>query len=73
MCVIIINLIRGHRFENEKGWIYERVWKQERDCRNNVIILQSHKKNNGEPMKSFQILISRYRENTDTELHKIPS
>lgn len=42
MHAIKINEKRGYKFEGEWGGLYKRVWREERE-RRNVIILQSQK------------------------------
>lgn len=39
MHVIVINEIKGHGSEREEGRVYEKVWRQEKEERNNGITL----------------------------------
>lgn len=43
MHVATINENKGHGFKRQYGWIYVRVWKEGREGRKYIIILESQK------------------------------
>lgn len=41
MYVTITSEKRDHEFEREQGWVYGSIWREEKEGRNDIIILSS--------------------------------
>lgn len=53
MHVTIINGKKGHKFERRQGEAYGRVWVEEREGKNDVIIISKDKSSNNKTCKAF--------------------